>query len=451
MMRRMGGSNSQRWLYGVLVVGGIGVLLSVTLMGRSAFAGAGPKPEIHRQARHPGQSAPSAPSGQSAQQQTATGGTCPRAGWNVTPSQNPGTLNTFKAVSAVSATDAWAVGNDNPAPPGSGQEPLAEHFDGHQWTTTTVPLDASATSAELEGVAARASNDVWAVGSQFGATLVERWDGSQWKVVASPNHGSDPSFLLDVTATSATDAWAVGAHSFNGNNTNGPLITHWDGTAWTEVTGADTGLPDVELDVIRAASSTNVWVLGHGTDTQSMDQTVVEHWDGQSWTSALLPYVGNNALTPGGLAIAPDGTVWVAGNVTDQTAGHAVPVAMRRENGSGVWTPIPSADVGSLGSGFEDIGISPTGEMWTVGWYALSTGYAPDHVLIERWNGSAFVQWPDGDGTTATQYGNLVSIAVVSRDAALAVGTIGTSNALGQTFAEEYLRTVPLITCSTSG
>lgn len=435
MMHRRGGH--KRRLYGVMAVGGIGVLLSVTLMGRSVFAG--PKPEVHRQARQPGQSAQA---GQQ-QPQTSSGGTCLRAGWNVTPSQNPGILNTFKAVSAVSATDAWAVGNYNP--PTSGQEPVAEHFDGHQWTTTVPP--ASATGADLEGVGARASNDVWAVGSQFGGTLVERWDGSQWTIVASPNHGTDPSFLNDVTATSATDAWAVGLYSFNDNSTNGPLIEHWNGTAWTQITGADTGLQDVTLYAVSANSSTNVWVLGNGADTHGVYQLFVENWNGSTWTSTVLPEISNQPVSADRLTIAPDGTVWVAGTVSDQSAGHYVPVAMRRDTSSGAWTAVSGADVGSLGSGFGAIGISPTGEMWAVGWYALSTGFAQEHVLIERWNGSAFVQWPYGDGTTSTQFGNLVSVAVVSRDVVLAVGSTGATNANALTFAEEYLRTVPRVNC----
>src|SRR5437899_949601 len=83
------------------------------------------------------------------------------------------------------------------------------------------------------------TNDVWAVeyltkpnpgGTQ---TLIEHWDGSQWTMVSSPNPGSVRDELYGVAAISANDVWAVG-DSFNGGNSNNlTLIEHWDGTSWS--------------------------------------------------------------------------------------------------------------------------------------------------------------------------------------------------------------------------
>ena len=59
---------------------------------------------------------------------------------------------------------------------------LTIHWDGSSWTI--VP---SASSGTLNGVAAVASNDVWAVGSIVvgsDQTLIEHWNGSQWQVCA---------------------------------------------------------------------------------------------------------------------------------------------------------------------------------------------------------------------------------------------------------------------------
>jgi hypothetical protein len=43
-------------------------------------------------------------------------------------------------------------------------------------------------------------------------TLIEHWNGKAWKVIQSPNRGgpADNNQLYGVTATCATDAWAVG-------------------------------------------------------------------------------------------------------------------------------------------------------------------------------------------------------------------------------------------------
>jgi hypothetical protein len=89
---------------------------------------------------------------------------------------------------------------------------------------------------ELDGVSVLSANDVWAVGyitalnGTDNQTLIQHWDGSQWKIVSSPNPGSARDQLYGVAAISANDVWAVGS-SFNGGNSNIlPLLEHWDGT-----------------------------------------------------------------------------------------------------------------------------------------------------------------------------------------------------------------------------
>jgi hypothetical protein len=57
---------------------------------------------------------------------------------------------------------------------------------------------------------------VWAVGSFVSdtprlATLIERWDGSSWSVVPSPNVGTSDNELLAVAATTHRQL-AVGDH-----------------------------------------------------------------------------------------------------------------------------------------------------------------------------------------------------------------------------------------------
>ena len=55
---------------------------------------------------------------------------------------------------------------------------------------------------------ATSSTNAWAVGALPG-TPIEHWNGSAWKVVPSPG-GSSPGQLFGVAATSPTNVWAVG-------------------------------------------------------------------------------------------------------------------------------------------------------------------------------------------------------------------------------------------------
>src|SRR5579872_883691 len=86
----------------------------------------------------------------------------------------------------------------------------------------------------LQGTAAISANDVWAVGSQSFNTLIEHWNGTAWKIVASPNQGSNDN-LMSVSAVSTSDVWTVGWQYFPKTGAYAPLIEHWDGSKWSLV------------------------------------------------------------------------------------------------------------------------------------------------------------------------------------------------------------------------
>ena len=100
---------------------------------------------------------------------------------------------------------------------------------------------------ELLAVTCVSASDCWAVGdyhtdSPVGAayqTLIERWDGTSWAVVTSPNTlPTQDNFLKSVTCVSASDCWAVGYYL--AGIVYQTLIERWDGTAWTIVSSPNT-------------------------------------------------------------------------------------------------------------------------------------------------------------------------------------------------------------------
>ena len=89
----------------------------------------------------------------------------------------------------------------------------------------------------LTGVSAVSPTDAWAVGlywDQAGINhaLVLHWDGTTWSQVKSPNFGSEHTGLSSVTAVSPKDVWAVGDYQEAGVHA---LVLHWDGTRWSQV------------------------------------------------------------------------------------------------------------------------------------------------------------------------------------------------------------------------
>ena len=78
------------------------------------------------------------------------------------------------------------------------------HWDGTSWSI--VPSPTPGGLADLAAVVAVGLNDVWAAGGSVdrqvnaGRTLVERWDGMGWTVVASPNKGPSDNHLWGISA-----------------------------------------------------------------------------------------------------------------------------------------------------------------------------------------------------------------------------------------------------------
>ena len=82
------------------------------------------------------------------------------------------------------------------------------------WTVEGVPRTGNNTL--LLGAAARTSTDAWAVGEQFAGAgqappppVSYHWNGTAWSLVTTPRLGVS-SALIAVSASTATDAWAVG-------------------------------------------------------------------------------------------------------------------------------------------------------------------------------------------------------------------------------------------------
>ncbi len=202
--------------------------------------------------------------------------------WVQQSSPDAGTSeNYLYGVDAKSASDVWAVGNyDNGA--GSVREPLTLHWNGSSWTVVSSP-GVGANENYLYGVTAISSSDAWAVGDYNDSaggveqTLTLHWNGSAWSVVTSPNVGREDNYLYGATAVSGSDMWAVGYYE----NVGVPqaLILHWNGSAWSAVSSPDISSGDNFLYGVAAVSSTDVWAAGYYADNTATPLTLIEHYN----------------------------------------------------------------------------------------------------------------------------------------------------------------------------
>jgi len=314
-----------------------------------------------------------------------------RTGWGIVPSPNgPGaTGNTLVQVSASSAADAWAVGYDYNAVAGAFRT-MIQRWDGSAWTLVRSP-DPSASDDVLYGVDSLSASDAWAVGYDLAGgyhqALIEHWDGAAWRVVPAPRPGTRDSDLWGVTALGPADVWAVGNERTGaGSFRFRPLVEHWNGAAWTLVRVPSPPLTGVgaSLSGIAATSPRDIWAVGN-YDTGARFQPLIEHWNGIRWSLIPAPAPGSALLSR--ISLSAPGNGWAVG--IREGRGSASQALIEHWNGQH-WTVAGSPMVN--GSALADVLALTPHLAWTVGSYALPHGRT--HTLIERWDGRAWTVTP---------------------------------------------------------
>lgn len=358
--------------------------------------------------------------------------------WSVVASPSPGLdSNLLSAVSADSASDAWAVGTQMDA--SNTQQPLIEHWNGSQWSVATGNVMGHQVSW-LSGVSAISPNDVWAVGTlqrsvssgqpPTSVPLVEHWQGSSWTIVPqpafSPPGSASPveASLSAVAAVSASDVWAVGVYGPK------PLIERWDGVRWNGV--ANSTLPPSangqELVAISADAANDIWAVGSGAVSVAGgcgvgNSVVIEHWDGSQWTGVTpaIPPNQQGQFSLAGVAAVSPSNVWAVGGEVTYDAQNGPQVAQVIEHWDGArWSLASIAPVNSV---YGLLGVAASeGTAFTVGQHHDANGAGP--TLVEQLSGGA--TWsPVASPSPGTVDNRLLAVAGVSSSNAWAVGESG--------------------------
>src|SRR5262249_39157236 len=188
---------------------------------------------------------------------------------------------------------------------------LTQHWNGTSWSIVTSPNPGSG-SSYLIGIAAVTTSDVWAVGYSTSTstgpkqTLIEHWDGASWKILPSPSPGGVDNQLYGVAAVATSDIWGVGYFTPRSTGANQTLIEHWDGASWSVVSSPNAGSTINQLSDVAAVNATDVWAVG----LSSPGQTLVEHWDGASWSIVSSPNQGSALNQLDGVAAVTASDVW---------------------------------------------------------------------------------------------------------------------------------------------
>lgn len=352
---------------------------------------------------------------------TTSGAWC--SAWNVVPGQNLSPAeDQLRGVAALSPTNVWAVGIWSNSVDGP-YNPLIEHWNGTAWSVVSAPTPDNSQSAGMTAVAAASANDIWAIGSYSDTvqnvtmTLIEHWNGTSWSIVPSPNPTPLWSATLaSVVADASNDAWAVGSYYNLSLNTSQTLIEHWNGTSWSIVASPNVqgtnGAIDNDLEGVTALSNNDMWAVG---DDARSSATLIEHWNGTSWSilpsaNTSLPENVLNSVT----AIASN-NVWAVG--TSSTNAVIQPLVEHWDGST--WATISAPSLSSSYSLASQIARVPnTGQLWMVGEAYNGKNIVP---LTERWNGIAWTSISSASGPSRSNY--IYSVSADAANDAWAVGS----------------------------
>jgi hypothetical protein len=204
----------------------------------------------------------------------------------------------LKDVSCTSESACTAVGSYDKE---NKSWTLAERWNGTSWSIQTTANPASG-GAELLGVSCDGASSCTAVGQKGSSkeTFIERWNGTSWSISTSPNPSpSIENTLQDVSCTSASNCLAVGGYRESGSGVGyrkKTLTERWNGTSWSIVSSPN---PAVHygaelLDVSCTSSAHCTAVGGYATATweeifATEEKTLVESWNGASWSIQTSP------------------------------------------------------------------------------------------------------------------------------------------------------------------
>lgn len=223
--------------------------------------------------------------------------------------------------------------------------------------------------APLASVTATSASNAWAVGRDDGSPLFEHWDGARWTSVALPPSACDifenSCLFTSVSADSASDVIAVGNAVLNSNSSAGwvasALAYRYNGSSW-QALPVPSSVPSSALAHVKAFSPSDAWAIGSGS-SGSQSVALATHWDGSSWTQVDTGFGTTLGLTMNAIAGSSGSDVWAGGIA--QSSGYRNKVrhsVLLHYNGTS-WSTPTVPDTG----GILDLAVVSATNAWALG------------------------------------------------------------------------------------
>ena len=292
---------------------------------------------------------------------------------------------------------------------------LVEPWNGSGWALRTPQAPANGNSgAAFDAVACRSSSWCMAVGSAGFPAAAAVWDGTTWRVRATPVNG----FFAGVSCVSSSWCEAVGSVG------SAPTAGVWSNGYWTRQSLPTLGAYG-SLASVSCVSTTKCEAVGsYGQNSRPLIGTL----NNGSWSlqpMANPPGAQRAALTGVYCPVVSASCIAVGSYVT--SAGVQLPFAVTSNSEQ------PPAPPGAQSSSLAGIGCSSATFCVAVGSYINSSGTTVP--LAEAWNGSSWkVREPPSP--LVAHSASLSAVSCTSSASCVGIGAYYTSTGRARVFAE---------------
>jgi hypothetical protein len=177
-------------------------------------------------------------------------------------------------VAAGSSGSVWVAGNRQ-LPKSIQDVPDIWRFSGKKFVDTKLPTMENG-AASISSISASSATNAWAVGVVYvlpaGTLDALHWNGKKWSAVAFPELGFDTT-PVSVSTSSPTNAWA----------TDGSNLFHWNGTVWSADGAAPAG---ATIRAVATSSPKLAYAVGYVENPSGGAKTVIMRFNGTTWSNA---------------------------------------------------------------------------------------------------------------------------------------------------------------------
>jgi hypothetical protein len=368
--------------------------------------------------------------------------------WTVVATHNSSSTqkNAMDGVSCVSTTFCFAVGGYY-----TGTNPVIKHaqtqkWNGTHWSTVTAPnkTGAAVVSNFLMGVSCVKTNFCMAVGyyTQNGGghdqTLIERWNGTSWKIVSSPNVASVSNDLNAVSCFSTSFCMAVG-DTINGSFVTQTTTEKWNGTKWSVAKSKNTvSTQDNFLWGVSCSTASFCMAVGY-YDKGAGEYGLTEKWSSSAWSVVSSPKHSGGATN----AVNDLWSVSCVKNTTHfcLAAGHYLngsfikQTLVEKFNGS-AWSMLSSPNKSTTDNDAWYSGVSCSATNFCMDATFSSPDAANDQTVILKWNGTK-LSIVTSANTSSSEDNRLQATSCVSSAFCMTVGQY-TPTTVSQNLAEDW-------------